>query len=82
MQQILDYLQENVNEIYAEKYLNRVVDTLNAVADHPTNGMIVDSARKIRRWRLERHNYALYLVRDGYILLVNILPYRLNKKGF
>jgi plasmid stabilization system protein ParE len=82
MGKILDYLRENINEDYAENYLYSVRRTLSEVADHPTKGMFVDPKRNIRRWRLDLHNYALYMITNEGILPVNILPYRMNIKGF
>jgi plasmid stabilization system protein ParE len=82
MGKILDYLRETVHEEYAEDYLDHVNRVLLGVANHPTKGMFVDRTRNIRRWRFDRHNYALYKIQGDQIFLVNILPYRMNIKGF
>lgn len=83
MARILKYLRDNVSEDYSEAYLRQVDRILAKVAEHPTKGMVINSKRKLRRWKLDRHNYATYIIRDdGGILIHNIFDYARTKKGF
>jgi hypothetical protein len=83
MARILSYLRETVSDDYADEYLTYVDGILASVSTHPTKGMIVNPRRNIRRWKLDRHNYATYIIRkDGGILIHNIFDYARNKKGF
>lgn len=80
---ILNYLRETVSEDYADAYLTHVDHVLAEVAAYPTKGMLINTKRTIRRWKLDRHNYATYIIRkDGSIVIHNIFDYARNKKGF
>ena len=83
MERILIFLRETVSDEYADNYLTHVERVLAEVAAHPTKGMVINPQRKIRRWKLDRHNYATYLIKeDGGIIIHNIFDYARNTKGF
>jgi plasmid stabilization system protein ParE len=82
MASIGSYLAENYGEEYADRILDRMVSVVTELAKHPTKGMVIDRKRDLRRWRLDGHNYLTYTIAMDGIVVKNILPYRLNKKGF
>ena len=83
MARILEYLSAQVSDRYADEYVDHVQRMLDELATHPTKGMLINPKRKIRRWKLDRHNYATYIIRkDGGILIHNIFDYARNKQGF
>jgi plasmid stabilization system protein ParE len=82
MARIAAYLAENYTEEYADRCLDWMVSVVNELAENPTKGMFIDRSRSLRRWRLDGHNYVTYTITPDGIVVKNILPYKLNKKGF
>lgn len=79
---IAAYLVQNFSEDVADRWLEDLMDVVNELAKHPTKGMVIDRQRDIRRWRLDKHNYITYTMLSVGIVVKNILPYKLNKRGF
>ena len=82
IQRIGAYLAQNFSEEVADRWLDGLIDVVGELAKHPTKGMVIDWQRDIRRWRLDKHNYITYTVLSVGIVVKNILPYKLNKRGF
>jgi plasmid stabilization system protein ParE len=82
LRRLTKYLKETVSEEYADRITNAYMGMIDYVAEHPTKGMIIDTRLKIRRWKLDRHNYVTYSIIDEGIVVKNILPYSRNKQGF
>jgi hypothetical protein len=82
MAKIAAYLAENYSEEYADRCLDWMISVITDLAKHPTKGMFIDRKRGLRRWRLDGHNYVTYTITLDGIVVKNILPYKLNKRGF
>lgn len=82
LKRLIEWLTTNYGEEYAERSLRWIMTVTNEVANHPTKGMIINQERKLRRWRVDGHNYITYTITPNGITVKNILAYSLNKKGF
>jgi hypothetical protein len=75
------WLMDHYGEDYAERYMTSIHNTIGGVARHPTKGMVVRKG-EVRRWPLDRHNYLLYSIVPGGIVVKDILPYKRLRKSF
>jgi plasmid stabilization system protein ParE len=82
LRKLTKYLKDHYSQEYAERISDGYIREIEGVADHPTKGMFIDRKRNLRRWKLDRHNYLTYIITIDGIRVHDILPYKLNKKGF
>ena len=81
-ERILSEKYELASVASADRYSSKVIQMMETLADNPGIGMVVDRRRGIRRWKIDRRHYILYLESLHGIHVVDILPYAANKKGF
>ncbi|MEY3443667.1 MAG: hypothetical protein RLZZ519_1948 [Bacteroidota bacterium] len=81
-ERILDEKYQLASTASADKYASKVINLLEKLAENPSIGMCVDPYRGIRRWKIDKLHYILYLESIHGIHVVDILPYAANRKGF
>lgn len=82
LQKLVKYLKTNTSEEFAQKVTDWYIREIDRLAENPAKGMVIDRIRGIRRWRLDKHNYVTFSIIPNGIIVKNILPYKLNKRGF
>jgi plasmid stabilization system protein ParE len=82
LRRLTKYLKKEHSQEYAERTARNYLWIIAQLAEHPTKGMVIDQARGLRRWKLDRHNYVTFSIDEEGIVVKNILAYKLNRSGF
>ncbi len=82
LEKLLRYLVETEGSEYADRYRDFIQSRLTQAAKYPDSGMPSQQRPGIRRYILDKYNYAIYSIVPGGILVRDIMHYKMNKRGF